>query len=232
MRSLCSLRDIEKDKKQTFYPEMKLRHMCWPTIGQSIVDSFVPENYEKVAPRIIHGGGTKVDDGIVVVMSKKAKKAEKVKSLIAIMPEGVRSVDEVSEWEEIDMAVDSGATESVVGEEMLTNVEIKEGEATRRGVQYEVASGSLIPNLGEKKFVAVDEQGVERSMTVQVCDVNKPLLSAHKIVQAGNKVVLSKRGRYVEDEETGEKMYLKEVGGMYMLKLWARKTFPWQGSSR
>jgi hypothetical protein len=165
-------------------------------------------------------------------MSKTARKAEKVKSLIAIMPEGVRSVDEVSEWEEIDMAVDSGATESVVGEKMLTNVEIKEGEATRRGVQYEIGSGSLIPNLGEKKFVAVDEQGVERSMTVQVCDVNKPLLSAHKIVHSGNKVVLSKRGSYVEDEETGEKMYLKEVGGMYMLKLWARKTFPWQGSSR
>ena len=49
------------------------------------------------------------------------------------------------------MAVDSGATETVVGEDMLQSVETKEGEASKKGVQYEVASGTLIPNLGENK---------------------------------------------------------------------------------
>ena len=66
------------------------------------------------------------------------------------------------EWEELDMAVDSGASETVVGEGMLRSVAIKEGEALRRGVQYEVADGTLLPNLGEQEFVAVGEEGEMR----------------------------------------------------------------------
>ena len=82
------------------------------------------------------------------------KHREGVNTLIAITPEGVNTVEEMQEWEEVEMAVDSGATETVVGEDMIKGVETKEGEAARRGVQYEVASGELIPNLGEKSFLA------------------------------------------------------------------------------
>ena len=45
-----------------------------------------------------------------------------------IVPDSVNSMEE-QEWEEINMAVDSGATETVVGEDMLTSVETKEGSA-------------------------------------------------------------------------------------------------------
>jgi len=208
---------------------------CSKYLGCSCEKEFKDEDYTEIEdPEVLEKSTHKEQlekDEFVLVKSKNKKKLEKAKSLITIMPEGVMSVDEIREWEEIDMAVDSGATESVIGEEMLMNVEMKEGEATRRGVQYEVASGSLIPNLGEKKFMAVDEQGVERRMTVQVCDVNKPLLSVHKIVQAGNEVVFSRHGSYVKHEATGEKMHLRETGGMYMLKLWARKSFQGQGSN-
>ena len=120
------------------------------------------------------------------------------------------------------MAVDSGATETVVGEDMIKGVETKPGEATRRGVQYEVASGELIPNLGEKNFLAYGEQGHARTIKAQVCEVNKPLLSVSRMVQAGNSVVFSRSGSYVEDETTGERIPLREQGGMYMLKLWIK----------
>ena len=68
-------------------------------------------------------------------------------------------MEELQEWEEIEMAVDSGATETVVGDDMIKGEKTKPGEGTRRGVQYEVASGELIPNLGEKNFVAYGEGG-------------------------------------------------------------------------
>ena len=165
----------------------------------------------------------------------KEETKEKVKGgvniLITRMPEGVRSIEEAPEWEEIQMAVDSGATESVVGEDMLTNVKTEEGESKRKGIQYETADGTLIENMGEKKFVAVDEGGTTRKMTAQVTDVSKPLLSVSKIVQAGKRVVFAKEGSYVEDDETGERMYLKESGGMYMLKLWVKRSFPGQGAN-
>ena len=59
-------------------------------------------------------------------------------------------------------------------------------------------------------------------MRAQVCDVNKALLSVHRVVQAGNRVVFAASGSYVEDEQHGETMELVERGGMYMLKLWVR----------
>ena len=120
------------------------------------------------------------------------------------------------------MAVDSGATETVAGEDMIKGVETKPGEATRRGVQYEVASGELIPNLGEKNFLAYGEHGQMRAIKAQVCEVNKALLSVSRMVQAGNKVVFAGSGSYVEDETTGERIPLREQGGMYMLKLWVK----------
>ena len=108
---------------------------------------------------------------------------------------------------------------------MLTRIDTTIGETTTKGMQYKVASGSLIPNLREKKFMAVDSNGLERHMVSQVCDVNKPLLSVSKIVQEGNKVVFSKMGSFVEDETSGEKMYMREAGGMYLVKLWVKKPF-------
>lgn len=59
-------------------------------------------------------------------------------------------------------------------------------------------------------------------MTAQVCEVNKALLSVSKMVRAGNRVVFEEEGSYVEDRTSGERMYMNEVGGMYMLKLWVK----------
>ena len=78
------------------------------------------------------------------------------------------------------------------------------------GVEYEVANGVRIPNLGEKQFTAVSAEGVGRRITAQVCAVNKALLSVRKVVQAGNHVVFSPGGSYIEDGRTGERMALVE----------------------
>ena len=53
-------------------------------------------------------------------------------------------------WEKFEMAVDSGASETVVGEEMVVTASMQESEGSRRGVEYKVANGESIPNLGEK----------------------------------------------------------------------------------
>ncbi len=106
---------------------------------------------------------------------------------------------------------------------MLGSIMTTEGEAFKRGVEYEVATGVTIPNLGEKWFVAVAEEGQRRKMKAQVCAVNKALLSVSRMVQAGNHVVFEQNGSYVEDLHSGEKMYMVEKGGMYRLKMWVEK---------
>ena len=93
----------------------------------------------------------------------------------------------------------------------------RESPAQRKGVAYEVANGEFIDNLGEKCFMAVSEEGVTRGIVAQVCDVNKALLSVSKIVAAGNKVVFGKGESYIEDGQTGEKMWLTAKDGVYVL---------------
>ena len=159
----------------------------------------------------------------------RRNRGPKLHLLREIVPEGINSVDiDREEWQEVEMAVDSGATETVVSPDMLTNIETVEGNAYRRGVQYEVASGELIDNKGEKRFEAHGEYGEVRTITAQVCDVNKALLSVKKTVAAGNRVVFEPAGGYIEDLHTGERLQLREEGGMYTLRMWARRPFQGQ----
>ena len=138
-----------------------------------------------------------------------------------IMSQGINSVGK-DEWEEVEMTIDSGASETVVGEDMLASVELREGLGSKRGVEYEVANGVRIPNLGEKRFLGISDEGVKRHITAQVCEVNKGLLSVRRMVGAGNRVVFEPTGSYIEDPNTGEYMNLEEKNGMYVLKLWTR----------
>ena len=77
--------------------------------------------------------------------------------------------------------------------------------------------------MGEKSFGACTNAGTLLKLTAQVTEVSKALLSVSRMVQAGNMVVFAKSGSYVEDETTGERIPLREQGGMYMLKLWIKK---------
>ena len=106
------------------------------------------------------------------------------------------------------MYVDSGATETVITEQMLSAIKLHEGTQSRRGVTYEVANGVTIPNLGEKKFIAHTQGGQKRGITAQVCEVNKALLSVTKLVQQGNRLVFADNGSYIENVETGEKVWM------------------------
>ena len=65
----------------------------------------------------------------------------KLDVLLTREPGGVNAVAE-DEWVELEVAVDSGATETVLAEETLNGViDITEGAACKRGVTYEVANG-------------------------------------------------------------------------------------------
>ena len=79
----------------------------------------------------------------------KRRNVESVMPLAIIEPEGLSPIGN-NEWEEIEVVVDRGATENVMSPDALVSVPITSGLAFVRGVQYEVANGEQIPNLGEK----------------------------------------------------------------------------------
>jgi len=126
-------------------------------------------------------------------------------------------------WEELSLAVDSGATETVVSSENATTIPTVPGAASRAGVRYAMANGDAIENEGEKIMLVGFTEGVERLLTAQVTDVTKPLLSVSQMVKAGNTVVFSPGGSYIWEESSGEYMEMELINGMYMLKVWVKK---------
>ena len=79
-----------------------------------------------------------------------------VNSLTEIRLESVRGLDDVEEWEELWMTVDSGAGATVVSDRMVKAVSAVN---PRPEIQYEVADGTHIPNMGEKYFAAATDCG-------------------------------------------------------------------------
>ena len=148
-----------------------------------------------------------------------------VNLLRTIDPAGLYPISADGEWEEIELFVDGGATETVISQEMLSRVALKGGLAKKRGVEYETANGVKIPNLGEKTFTGVMDDGASRSITAQVCEVNEGLLSVKKMTQADSRVVFDTEGSFIEGKNTGEKIWMEDAGGMYALKMWVKAIF-------
>ena len=78
------------------------------------------------------------------------KRVDEIAPLKTTEPCGINAVAE-DEWVEIEVAVDTGAKETVMPEETLNGIiGITESAGCKRGVVYEVADGTQIPNLGEE----------------------------------------------------------------------------------
>ena len=64
---------------------------------------------------------------------------------------GISAVQRPDEWVLIDVTVDSGACVSVMPSGLCTGISIVENDLSRGGVEYEVANGESIANLGERR---------------------------------------------------------------------------------
>ena len=132
----------------------------------------------------------------MVVTKRKEKRqpatVAMLNPIVAIEPQSVNGVTEDDEWEEVKLALDDGATETVIPPDILEAVELRQGGRYKRGVEYEAANGVQIPNLGEREFTGVTAEGSMKSVVSQVCDVSRGLLSVRKIARSGNRVVFDK----------------------------------------
>ena len=95
--------------------------------------------------------------------------------------------------------------------------------------------GAQISNLGERTVEAVTESGVSTKMKFQVCPVTKALGSVSKMVQSGHRVVFDSaengEGSYIQNRATGNKTYLREENGVFVLDVWVKPRQPgfgWQ----
>ena len=123
------------------------------------------------------------------------------------------------------MVIDSGAAETVLPSSWFTTHRTTETDASRAGVYYTTANGVKVYNEGDKTLTMCHFEGSEkRDMKFQVADVKKALGSANKIVRNGNRVVMDLDDdgddyAYIENKSTGEKVWLRESEGAYVLDM-------------
>ena len=63
---------------------------------------------------------------------------------------GISNVGE-AKWIEIEITVDSGACETVMPMSWCRGISVLSSRQYMDGVEYEVANGETIPNLGERR---------------------------------------------------------------------------------
>ena len=72
------------------------------------------------------------------------------------------------------------------------------------------------------------QEGAKRDMKFTVCDVAKALASVSQMCRAGNQVVFnppwSHDGSCIQHLESGERLWLKEDNGLYMLNTRVART--------
>ena len=171
--------------------------------------------------------------GDVPVQKRPASQRKKRMQSRAVQNEGINLLKEVvkneisltrdaNQWTKIRCAVDSGATDPVMPISMCNHVPVVPSAQSERGVEYEVANGEIVPNLGERRMEAVAPSlRGPKHLVVQVCDVHKALLSVASLVKNGHKVVFGE-SNYIENIRAGEVIPMERNGNLYEVELWVR----------
>ena len=120
----------------------------------------------------------------------------------------------------MEVAVDSGACDSVINVDELPDHPVRDTVASKAGEQFASATGDPIPNMGEINALMLTREESLRAMKFTAAPVAKPLAAVKKICAAGHTVVFDDDGSYVYNKFTGEVNMLREEMGNYIMDVW------------
>ena len=126
-------------------------------------------------------------------------------------------------WIEVELTADSGACDTVIPRLTAEAIPIMPSLASLRGMEYEVANGASIPNLGERRCLVWTEGATEvKRMNMQVADVHKGLLSLSRCADLGFEGRFGRHAGALICEKTGEWIPLTRKGNLYVLTVWIK----------
>ncbi len=128
-----------------------------------------------------------------------------------------------SKWEELVAIIDSGATVPVFHPKVGKAYELEESEASKAGVEYEIASGDTLANLGQKRLAVLTAEGTVRGYQSQCADVSKSLQSVRACLESGHAVCfgLGPNGldKPLINRHSGEVNRIEDDGVNYLQRL-------------
>ena len=126
-------------------------------------------------------------------------------------------------WIEVELTADTGACDTVIPRSTCPGIPIQSSLQSLRGMEYEVANGESIPNLGERRCLMWTEGADSaRRINMQVADVHKGLLSLSRCADMGFESRFGRTMGALIDEETGEVVPLRRKGNLYVLRCWLK----------
>ena len=126
-------------------------------------------------------------------------------------------------WESLPypIIIDSGARAPVIPISWCRHIPVEEADKSRARDFFRAANGQKIYNEGQKLVTLMTREGIMRDMSFTACDVSKALGSVSQMGRSGHKVVFNPpgdpNGSYILHVETGQKMWLVERDGIYLL---------------
>ena len=127
------------------------------------------------------------------------------------------------EWIEVELCADTGACDTVMPRSWCSRIPIRPSLQSINMMEYEIADGNTIPNLGERRCMMWTEgAGDARPINLQVADVHKALLSLSRCADMGFESRFGRLAGALIDEESGEVIPLQRKGNLYVLKCWLK----------
>ena len=127
------------------------------------------------------------------------------------------------EWQEIELTADTGACDTVIPKSWCACIPVVPSPQSIQGMEYEVATGESIPNLGERRCEMWTEAATQpKAITMQVADVHKALLSLSRCADMGFESRFGAAFGCLIDRTSGEIIPLQRRGNLYILKAWIR----------
>ena len=95
------------------------------------------------------------------------------------------------------------------------------------GVEYEIANGDSVENLGERHVLmkTSDSNDSAMDMRFQVVDVSKALMSVHRVCEQGHEVRFTHQGKgsaILIGGDPNNRIPLRHTGGTYEIDVWVK----------
>ena len=128
----------------------------------------------------------------------------------------------IGDWEDVDVEVtlDSGCCKHVLPSDAIPGYVIEDSPGSRRGANFIVGNGELVPNEGQAHLnLAADSgNGSEQLVrsTFQVADLTRPLMSVSQICAQGHKCVFEGEQAMVIGQDGETICRFRKENGLYV----------------
>ena len=131
-------------------------------------------------------------------------------------------------WHKEEAVVDSGAIDCVTSRRRFPHLKVQATPESERGESWTCAGGKKIAKEGEVVVDWKTSQGEPHKVRLKVGDIQRTLISAGKLNERGNDVILSKRNPRIVTRQ-GQTIPLQQKNGMFILEMWHKVPFQRQG---